>query len=78
MLPDSLKSFPQYILALVKNIILRAGNDIRPDERTYFMSLVRVLPISLVIPFLYPRLYALHNMSEEVIFLIIHLEFLFA
>lgn len=66
MLPDSLKSYPQYVLALIKNIVLRAGNDIRPDERAYSMSLLRTLPVNLAISFLYPRLFALHNMIPEV------------
>jgi len=65
LLPDSLKLFPLYILGIVKNVMFRAGTDIRPDERSFALMVARTLPISLIIPIIYPRLYALHNMPEQ-------------
>ena len=65
MLPETLKLLPLYTLALIKNIILRMGTDIRPDERTYYLSLARVLPSGLLLNFIYPRLFALHTMPDE-------------
>lgn len=66
MLPDSLKLFPLYILSLVKNILFRSGTDVRPDERSAYMMLLRTLSVSSTILFLYPRLFPLHNLSSEV------------
>lgn len=64
MLPESLKLFPLYVLAMLKNVLFRSGTDVRPDERTYWTMVVRTLPISLLIPFLYPRMFPLHNLPE--------------
>jgi len=65
MLPETMKLLPLYILALIKHVTFRAGTEIRPDERTYNMMIVRNLPVSLTIPFIYPRLFALHSMPNE-------------
>jgi protein transport protein SEC24 len=65
ILPESLKLLPLYTLALIKNLAFRSGSEIRPDERAYHMSLLRTLPVSLSIAFLYPRLYQLNNMPPE-------------
>jgi len=66
LLPESLKLFPLYVLALAKNILFRTGTDIRPDERTYYMMLMRAASVSSTISFIYPRLYAIHNMPDQV------------
>lgn len=65
MLPETLKSLPQYTLALIKNVLLRVGGDVRPDERTFYMMLARCLSVPSTVAFLYPRLFALHNMPAE-------------
>lgn len=66
LLPEALKLFPLFILALVKNVIFRAGTDIKPDERTFYMMLARMLPASQLLRFIYPRLFALHLLPPEV------------
>lgn len=63
---ETLKLFPLYILSLIKNILLRPATDIRPDERSYYLMHARILSSGLTIPFLYPRMYALHNLTPEV------------
>eukprot|EP01087_Luapelamoeba_hula_P003660 TRINITY_DN1347_c0_g1_i2.p1 TRINITY_DN1347_c0_g1~~TRINITY_DN1347_c0_g1_i2.p1 ORF type:complete len:1021 (+),score=158.62 TRINITY_DN1347_c0_g1_i2:100-3162(+) len=65
LLPESLKSLPLYTLALVKSIALRSGNDIRPDERSYYLSLLRQMSATDTIRFLYPSLYAIHLLGPE-------------
>lgn len=65
MMPESLKVLPLHILALLKSVIFRAGIDVHPDERSYYMMLARMLPIPLIIALTYPRLYSLHNMPDQ-------------
>lgn len=66
MLPDTLKLMPLYILGLLKSNVFRSATDIRPDERIFYMSALRTMPVALTIPYAYPRLYALHNLPEGV------------
>jgi protein transport protein SEC24 len=66
LLPEALKLFPLFVLALVKNVIFRAGSDIKPDERTFYMMLARMFPASQLLRFIYPRLFALHQLPPEV------------
>jgi len=65
ILPESLKLLPIYILALIKNTVLRPGSDVIPDERAYLFSLLNSIPVSLSTPFIYPRLFAIHNIPKE-------------
>jgi len=65
MLPETLKLFPLYILGLIKSIVLKAATDVRPDERSYYIMQCRILPTYLTIPFLYARMYGLHNLPAE-------------
>ncbi|KAL6066051.1 Protein transport protein Sec24B [Balamuthia mandrillaris] len=65
VLPESLKLLPLYTLALIKNLAFRAGSDIRPDERAYHLGLLRTLSVQMTIPFIYPHLYALKDLSPE-------------
>eukprot|EP01114_Cavostelium_apophysatum_P023174 TRINITY_DN864_c0_g1_i2.p1 TRINITY_DN864_c0_g1~~TRINITY_DN864_c0_g1_i2.p1 ORF type:complete len:800 (+),score=151.47 TRINITY_DN864_c0_g1_i2:45-2444(+) len=66
MLPETLKTFPLHVLALVKSVLFRGGTEIRSDERSYYLMHARTLPLSLTIPLLYGRMFAVHNLSEEV------------
>eukprot|EP01119_Soliformovum_irregulare_P001184 TRINITY_DN10897_c0_g1_i1.p1 TRINITY_DN10897_c0_g1~~TRINITY_DN10897_c0_g1_i1.p1 ORF type:complete len:881 (-),score=241.11 TRINITY_DN10897_c0_g1_i1:58-2361(-) len=66
LLPETLKLFPLYILGLIKNVVFRGGKEVRPDERIYYMSMVRMAPTSLLMPFIYPRLFALHDWDATV------------
>ena len=65
-LPESLKLLPLYVMALGKNIVLRGTADIRPDDRSYVMMLARYLPYGLLLNYIYPRFYSLHNLAPEV------------
>lgn len=61
ILPESLKLLPLYTLALSKSIGLR--NDAWLDERSYWASHVAPLPISLVVPWVYPRMISIHDLT---------------
>eukprot|EP00005_Dracoamoeba_jomungandri_P012792 CAMPEP_0174270286 /NCGR_PEP_ID=MMETSP0439-20130205/43913_1 /TAXON_ID=0 /ORGANISM="Stereomyxa ramosa, Strain Chinc5" /LENGTH=642 /DNA_ID=CAMNT_0015359519 /DNA_START=782 /DNA_END=2707 /DNA_ORIENTATION=- len=65
LLPQSLKLLPLYTLAIIKNTAFRSGADVLPDQRAYCLSLLRILSVERAIPFIYPSLYALHNMPPE-------------
>jgi len=65
VLPETLKNLPVYTLALIKHIAFRSGADIRPDERSWYLSLLRYQPVSATISLLYPSLYALHTLPVE-------------
>ncbi|KAK9153445.1 hypothetical protein Sjap_000925 [Stephania japonica] len=60
LLPESLKLLPFYTLAVTKSVGMQ--NDGRLDDRSYWISRATSLPISLALPFVYPRMLAIHNL----------------
>jgi protein transport protein SEC24 len=46
LIPDSLKPFPLFMMALLKSVVFRASNDVRPDEKTFSMMLMRIQSVS--------------------------------
>jgi len=65
ILPESLKLLPLYALALTKSNLLRAGTEIRADERAALMAQAGRLAIVSSIAAVYPRLFALHNLTNN-------------
>lgn len=63
ILPDALKLLPLYALALMKSIALRT--DVKPDDRSVFLSLLFSLPCSKVLPLFYGRLISLNHLRES-------------
>ncbi|XP_042060142.1 protein transport protein Sec24-like At4g32640 isoform X1 [Salvia splendens] len=63
ILPEALKMLPLYTLALLKCIGLRS--DGRIDDRSIWINYVSPLPTPLVIPLVYPRMIALHDLNEK-------------
>ncbi|XP_073159429.1 protein transport protein SEC24 C-like isoform X1 [Henckelia pumila] len=63
ILPEALKLLPLYILALVKSSGLRS--DGRIDDRSFWINYVSPLPTPLVIPLVYPRMIAIHDLDEK-------------
>ena len=47
-------------------VSLRSGSQVPSDLRSYAMNLLYTIPPELLIPYIYPRLYALHLMPPEV------------
>ncbi|CAG8554291.1 7755_t:CDS:10 [Diversispora eburnea] len=63
---DNLKLLPLLSLALLKHVGLRASSQIPTDLRSYAMCLLTTLPSQLLIPYLHPQFYSLHNMPPAV------------
>jgi len=63
ILPESLKLLPLYTLALIKNPLMRAGTDIRADERSALMAQACRMPLISSVDFVYPRLLGVHNLD---------------
>eukprot|EP00898_Chlorokybus_atmophyticus_P000326 jgi/Chlat1/1294/Chrsp118S01733 len=63
ILPEALKLLPLYSLALFKSTGLR--NEVRVDERLYWLSRIWHLPAAMCVPMVYPRLLALHQMPSK-------------
>jgi protein transport protein SEC24 len=65
MSPYQLRLIPLYILALMKNVAFRFG-QIKSDDRVYAMNLCKTMPLKYLMLFLYPNLYAVHNLDDKV------------
>ncbi|XP_020247316.1 protein transport protein Sec24-like At4g32640 [Asparagus officinalis] len=63
ILPEALKFLPLYTLALVKSIGLR--NDGKLDDRSYWITRAASLSVSLAIPFVYPRMISIHDLTSK-------------
>lgn len=66
VLPEALKLVPIYMVSLMKNVVIRSGSDVNPDERAHLMLLVNSASMSVCTSLIYPRLYALHQIPVEV------------
>ncbi|KIY62915.1 protein transporter SEC24 [Cylindrobasidium torrendii FP15055 ss-10] len=62
---ENMKMLPVLILGLLKNVGIRQSAQIPPDIRAYAQALLTSLPSQLLIPYIYPTFYSLHNMPEE-------------
>lgn len=63
ILPESFKLFPLYVLALIKNKAIKGGN-VTSDVRVYFFRLLLSQGVGAIMSLLYPRMVALHRLSE--------------
>ncbi|CAM9792514.1 unnamed protein product [Heterosigma akashiwo] len=64
-LPEALQLLPLYSMALQKNVAFRGGNEVRPDERCFFMMLLANMSVDASRCFVYPRMFSLHAMPDE-------------
>ncbi|CEG45436.1 coatomer copii [Plasmopara halstedii] len=64
-LPESLQLLPLYIMSLLKNSTLRGGIDLNVDERAFLQYELNNMPVELSRVFIYPRMFALHDMPPE-------------
>jgi protein transport protein SEC24 len=67
---ENLKMLPVLVLGLLKNVGIRQSAQIPPDLRAYAQALLTSLPAQLLMPYIYPTFYSLHNMPPEVSFFI--------
>lgn len=65
-IPENLQLLPLYILAMMKNVAFRGGTDVHPDERIQAHRQLVAMWVGQSKHFIYPRLFALHNMDENV------------
>ncbi|KAM7280123.1 hypothetical protein ACFE04_007257 [Oxalis oulophora] len=63
ILPEALKLLPLYILAFIKSTGLRA--DARIDDRSFWINYVSSLPTPSLVPFVYPRMIAIHDLNSN-------------
>ncbi|XP_047956910.1 protein transport protein Sec24-like At4g32640 [Salvia hispanica] len=63
LMPEALKFLPLYTLALLKSHGL--SSDGRIDERSFWLNYVSPLPTPSVIPLIYPRMIAIHDLDEK-------------
>eukprot|EP00281_Chroomonas_sp_CCMP1168_P026138 CAMPEP_0206231294 /NCGR_PEP_ID=MMETSP0047_2-20121206/10758_1 /ASSEMBLY_ACC=CAM_ASM_000192 /TAXON_ID=195065 /ORGANISM="Chroomonas mesostigmatica_cf, Strain CCMP1168" /LENGTH=922 /DNA_ID=CAMNT_0053654859 /DNA_START=29 /DNA_END=2799 /DNA_ORIENTATION=- len=66
ILPESLKLLPLYTLGMMKNKALVSDTAIiKTDERAYLMQRLLTLSASETSTFIYPRMFALHQLGPE-------------
>ncbi|KAI3351422.1 hypothetical protein L3Q82_020279, partial [Scortum barcoo] len=65
VLPTTMRLFPVYILALLKQKALRTGTSTRLDERVFAMCEFKTQPLQQLMRMVHPDLYRLDNMSDQ-------------
>ncbi|XP_040904384.1 protein transport protein Sec24B isoform X2 [Toxotes jaculatrix] len=65
VVPASMRLFPLYILALLKQKALRTGTSTRLDERVFAMCEFKTQPLQQLMRMVHPDLYRLDNMSDQ-------------
>lgn len=63
--PANLRGLPVLFLGLVKNVGLRKSTQIPSDIRSAALCLLSTLPVPLLMRYIYPRLYSLHDMPDK-------------
>ncbi|KAK5000229.1 COPII subunit [Elasticomyces elasticus] len=62
--PINMRGLPILFLGLIKNLGLRKSAQIPTDLRSAALCLLSTLPLPLLIQYVYPRLYSLHDMPD--------------
>ena len=62
--PSNLRGLPMLFLGLMKNVGLRKSAQIPSDLRSAALCLLSTLPVPLLMQYIYPRLYSLHDMPD--------------
>ncbi|KAK3305500.1 uncharacterized protein B0T15DRAFT_555721 [Chaetomium strumarium] len=63
--PSNLRGLPALFLGLIKHVGLRKSAQIPSDLRSAALALLSTLPLPLLIQYIYPRLYSLHDMPDN-------------
>jgi protein transport protein SEC24 len=63
--PANLRGLPVLFLGLMKNLGLRKSAQIPSDMRSAALCLLSTLPLPLLLQYIYPRLYSLHDMPDD-------------
>jgi len=62
--PANLRALPVLFLGLIKHVGLRKSAQIPSDLRSAALCLLSTLPLPLLMQYIYPRLYSLHDMPD--------------
>ncbi|XP_060621274.2 protein transport protein Sec24A isoform X1 [Anolis sagrei] len=65
MAPVSLRLFPLYVLALLKQKAFQTGTNTRLDERIFTMCQVKNQPLVYLMLMMHPSLYRIDNLTDE-------------
>ncbi|KAL2009785.1 hypothetical protein VTN00DRAFT_5592 [Thermoascus crustaceus] len=63
--PANMRALPVLFLALIKNLGLRKSAQIPTDMRSAALCLLSTLPLPLLIQYIYPKMYSLHDMPDD-------------
>ncbi|XP_036887732.1 protein transport protein Sec24B isoform X3 [Sturnira hondurensis] len=63
--PGSLKLFPLYVLALLKQKAFRTGTSTRLDDRVYAMCQIKCQPLVHLMKMIHPNLYRIDRLIDE-------------
>ena len=63
---ESLRDLSVLALGLINSVAVRQSASIPSDMRAYAMALLKSLTPQLLVPYLCPNFYSLHDMQEEV------------
>ncbi|KAL8833300.1 MAG: hypothetical protein Q9170_004359 [Blastenia crenularia] len=63
--PANLRCLPVLFLGLIKNIALRKSAQIPSDMRSAALCQLSTLPLPLLVQFIYPKMYSLHDMPDH-------------
>jgi len=63
--PANLRGLPVLFLGLMKHVGLRKSSQIPSDMRSAALCLLSTLPLPLLIQYIYPKLYSLHDMPDD-------------
>lgn len=64
--PANLRGLPVLFLGLMKHLGLRKSSQIPTDMRSAALCLLSTLPLPLLIQYIYPKMYSLHDMPDDV------------
>ncbi|KAG8924484.1 COPII subunit [Tulasnella sp. 418] len=62
---ENMKFLPLLTLGILKHVGIRQSSQIPSDLRAYAQTLLTTLPSELLIPYIHPTFYSLHNMPPE-------------
>ncbi|XP_041120051.1 protein transport protein Sec24B-like isoform X4 [Polyodon spathula] len=63
--PYSLRLFPLYVLALLKQKALRTGTSTRLDDRVFAMCEFKCQPLQQIMRMIHPNFYRIDNLTDE-------------
>jgi len=63
--PANLRALPALFLGLIKHVGLRKSAQIPSDLRSAALCLLSTLPLPLLMQYIYPRMYSLHDMPDN-------------